>query len=686
METEELTREMALRELARRELARRKAKLSGGGGKAGVANGGPEQPGVISTAGRGIVQGLALNLADEIFATGKQKKSMWDRATDPEFLARLNAANASGDKDAFRSIQREPFETGNASRETALADYRRHDAAAMEANPGTFIGGSILGGIATIPLTGPASFTGNLARGSALPARMMATAKDGAVYGGLYGAGSGETIDERLSGGATGGLTGALLGGAIPAIGSGIKAVGKPVLDAMKARLRPSDFAAQKTAERLAADGMDIAQIERRMAKNPGLSVADAAGDNARNLLRSAINVPGPAQNRVTARLELRQMGQGERIKASLARTFADPDGYLATKDEIAAEAKRIAGPLYEKAYQQPVPFSREIEAILKTPAGRAALAKAKNIADNEQQPFMQWFANVADDGKVSIKRVPDMRAWDYIKRGLDDVIEGQTDALTGKVTTSGRAIVGLKNRLLGILDRENPAYREARAAAKEGFDLDDALEFGRKASTLSAEAVRRKFASFSEAEKQMGRIGYVENLRGKIDGAGWTHNKLLQVIKSPEQYRALRAMFPDQESFAEFRRAMMNEARKQKTFTKAQGNSTTAKQLMDLQDSGQLGENIGAVRDVATGNIAGFVRAIGSKLQRLGGMTPDVADGIAKRLMETRPAEVQSIMTQLQKIESSNIAFAQKSALTQRLLARISAAQSQQPVLQDSF
>lgn len=646
-----------------------------------------EGPSALASFGRGAIQGAAFNFADEAYGLGSQIADVQKRLrADPDHAKAQLDAFRSGDFSKVRERDRALLDETIATREAATKEYRANDAAAMEANPGSFIAGNIAGGLATIPVTGGASVTANLAKGAPLVSRMGAAAADGAIYGTAYGVGGGEDAASRLTGGATGALTGAVIGGAIPAVTSTVRAVGKPMVDAVKARLRPEQYAAQKTAERLAKDGTDLAQVEARLASRPGMSVVDVAGENARDLLRTTVNVPGPAQNRVAAQLRMRQMGQGDRIKSALSKTFADPDGYLSAKDEIAAEAKKVAGPLYDRAYRQPVPFSFEIEEILKTPAGKQALRKATEIARNEQRPFMQWFANVADDGSVSIKRVPDMRAWDYIKRGLDDVIEGQTDALTGKVTTSGRAVVGLKNRLLDILDRENPAYAQARKAAAEGFRLDDALEFGKKASSMSAEAVRRKFKDFSEAEKQVARIGYAEALRAKIDAAGWTHNKLLKVMASPEQYRALRAMFPTQEAFKGFRRTLMNEARKQKTFDAVRGNSTTARQLIDAQEAGQLGETFNTAQSVATGNITGIVQAISRGFARMGGLTPEVADGIAKRLMETNPAKARAVMQELQAIQNSALSSAQRSARIQSIIGQLTTQQTQSPVLQRNF
>jgi hypothetical protein len=669
----------AVKTLVRAVQRERKKAGNAGGGEMPQSAEQQDQIGGLETFSRGARQGFTFNLADEIAGGGAQKKSMWDAATDPEYLRQLNAARASGDEALARELQMQPFQRGDEAQSAAAAAYRERDAAAREANPGTFFLGEMGGALATLPLTGPASATARLAPRAGLGARSLAASKDAAVYGAAYGAGSGEGLPDRITNAVSGGVAGGTIGAMIPgAITAGDKLT-KPLRDFATSRLRPNEFAAQKISERIASDGTDFRRLEGRMSRGTGLSMADAAGQGTRSLLRTTVNTPGPAKQAVTARMNMRQMGQGERLKEVIRNTFADPDGYLSTKESIAEAARVNAGPLYRRAYENPVPFTKPLEDILKTPAGRKALSRAADIAGNEQQPFRQWFINVSDDGRATVKRVPDMRAWDYIKRGMDSIIDAETDAVTGKMTTDGRAIVGLKNRLLSHLDRANPDYAAARKIAADGFQLDEALEFGRKATSMSAEAVKRRMGGFSEAELQMARLGYAESLRARIDGAGWTHNKILQVMKSPEQYRTLRAMAPSGLAFKTMRQTIMDEARKQVTFNATRGNSTTAAQLADMADAGQLGEVGRVATDAARGNIMGLVGTAVNIMRRLGGLTPEVSKRIADRLTATNPEAARALIGELRAIEQRQISRSQKRGLVEMTINRLLGAQTAQ-------
>lgn len=515
------------------------------------------------------------------------------------------------------------------------------------------------------------SLTGRLAPTASLGTRIGAGAAEGAGYGGAYGFGSGEGLKDRATDAVGGAVMGGAIGGAVPAIASGVKAATKPVRDAIFARTNPGGYAEQKIAERLANSNQTVGEVAGKM--RDGLSIADAGGKSMRDLLRTTTNIPGKAKDRVASQLALRQMGQGDRLKDAVSRTLADPDGYLAVKDDIAATAQRLATPLYREAYSTPVHFSETLEGVLSTPAGQAALKRAEQLAANEQIPFQQLFINIADDGSATARRVPDARAWDYIKRGFDDMIDAQTDSITKKVTNEGRILVNLKKRMLNEIDRVNPAYKAARQAWAGQQSLDDALEFGRKAMTQSPESVKRALADMGPAEKAAARAGVAEWIRNSIDQRNFTHNAILKFFSNRQQVKNLRALFDNDAQFATFRKTIFAEARKRATYDSVKGNSTTASQLADMFEAGgQGGAGAEAVKTAVTGRpIAATLQYIGSRMKMLGGLTPEVADEIAKRLMTADQTKIRMVANELMKLEQQRLTAAQKSQMVQFILSR---------------
>lgn len=506
--------------------------------------------------------------------------------------------------------------------------------------------------------------TGAMTGAKGIGARAVLGAAEGAGYGGLSAAGNDGDIG-------TGALVGGVFGGAIPVVAGVGRAVIKPVADAIGARINPEAYASRKIGERLSAT-MTPEQAATKLRNNPGTNLADVGGESVQGLLRTATNIPGPARNAVGARLTMRQFGQGDRLKSAIAQTFADPDGYLAAKDSIAEAAKQIAAPLYRKAYANPVHFSETLEGILSTPAGKQALQHAEQLAANEQVPFQQLFVNVANNGSATVKRVPDTRGWDYIKRAMDDMIEGQTDSITKKVTNEGRILTALKSKMLGEVDRLNPDYKAARQAFAGQAQLDEALEAGRDVFKASPEAFKRTVAGMTDAQKASARVGAAETLRAQIDTAGATNNAVLRIFSKPQQVRNLQALFETPEKFAEFRKTIFAEARKRATYQAVKGNSTTIRQAADMAEAGGLQDGFEFAKGVATGRpINATLQWVGSRLKMLGGFTPEVANSVAKQLMASEPRAARSVLSNIQRIEQMQVSAEQKRQAVQAFLSR---------------
>lgn len=505
--------------------------------------------------------------------------------------------------------------------------------------------------------------TGAMEGAKGIAARAGLMGAEGAAYGGLSAAGNDTDIAE-------GALLGGGLGAAVPVVAGVGRAVAKPFMDAVRARTNPGGYAAEKVAERVSSR-MPVDQAGRRMAAGEGLNLADVGGESARGLLRTATNIPGKARDRVQAQLTLRQFGQGDRLKAAISRTFADPDGYMAAKDAIADAAEKAAGPLYRRAYARPTHFSKTLEGVLETPAGKAALRHAEQLAGNEQVPFKQMFVNITENGQV-VRRVPDTRGWDYIKRAMDDMIARETDSITKKVTNEGRILVGLKNRMLAEVDQLNPDYAAARSAWAGKAALDDALETGREVFRMSPEALKRAVADMGPAQKASARIGAAETLRNQIEQAGVTNNAILRVFSRPAQMRNLQTLFESPEKFREFRSTIISEARKRATYQAVTGNSTTVRQGIDMAEAGGLQEGVDTARNlITTGPVNATLQFIGSRLRMLGGMTPQVADEVSKRLMAGTPQAKGAVIQELQRIGQMRISAEQKRQAIQAFVAR---------------
>lgn len=516
--------------------------------------------------------------------------------------------------------------------------------------------------------------------GAGLMGRVGAGLKEGAAYGGAYGFGSGEGLADSAGDAMAGAATGAVVGGAIPAIGAGVSKASKPIRDAVTARMNPSGYAARKVQERLGASGMSPQQAANRMERAPGSNLADVSGSSMRDLLRTTTNVPGPARDRVTKQLTLRQMTQGDRLKGIIKDVFADPDGFITANKKLSQAWSEVGEDVYEPALTRKVVWTDRLKRFTDEPIFQRGLAQGAKIQRLESlaagKPFdPRDYAIVGfnDAGDPIIGGVPNMRTLNVAKKGLDAIIGDMRHPLTGKLTEEGRATDQVRRAFLAEIDRWNPDYAKARQVWGGFAKVKEALNFGQKdALGMSPEAVSESFKAMSVSEKQAARIGIAEAMRKKIDAAGYTNNALLRIFSNRQNIGVLKAAFPDQESFNTFRQSMFAEARKRASYDAVRGNSTTARQMADMAEAGGLADGVGMAAQASTGNVMGAaVQWIGNSLRRLGGLTPEVADQMARRMTASNPETVRQLTQELQRIEQMAVSSGEKAALMRALVSR---------------
>lgn len=540
---------------------------------------------------------------------------------------------------------------------------------------------------------------GKVAQGASLLARVGQGAKAGALLGGVYGAGASEGgLGNRAAGAATGAVAGGVTGGAVPVAASAVRAVASPFVDAVAARVNPAGQAMRKVVQRVEGSGRTVDSIANRIARaqaqGQNLSVADAGGRGVQTLARTVANTPGPGADRIAAQTNISAMGQGERLKRMVNVAFNAPEGaYEMAKATVMDARSKAAAPFYKIAYNTPVPYTFDLEKLLQTPAGRAGLAAAKRNTANRREPWAQWFINVADDGSIiDARRVPDTRALDEVKRVLDNMVEATKRPADGSPfgkalnTPESIAIKSVRDDLLNFLKENNRPYAKALQVAGDNIRADLALEFGRNALSTDPRIIARRMGVataygrdtvFDEGERELARMGLAEAIRGKIDNAGLTHNALLKFFGNREQIARIRPFFKTPQEFSDFRSAIINEARKRKTLDFVRSNSTTARQLADLQEAGQMGEAINLGVDIAKrGPIDATISALARGVRRLGGLTPEVADNIAKILMTADPGKVRGIVGKIKLLEASRINSAERNARIRAVLTNLLAGQ----------
>lgn len=558
-----------------------------------------------------------------------------------------------------------------------LERQRATDAQRREENPLATIGGQIAGGVATGVIAAPAaaaSLGGRIAQGAAL----------GAGAGGAYGFGSGEGVEGRARNALSGLAVGATVGGVMPAAGTGLRkgynalmdATARPAANALRSTVAPQRNALGLVQRSLARDGLtpDMAAGKMREATAAGddsMMLVDVAGDNTRRLGRFATNIPGEGANEIKDKVFERQLAQPDRVIEAIKKGLDDPEVYYQTVDDIIQQRATTAKPLYERFYASPVPFTKKLEDLLgRGSVMRTALRKARDMADAEGVPFKQFFANIAEDGSYTIKRVPDARAWDQIKRSLDDIVSENTQVLPNgaeKLNNFGRVVSNIRREMLDEIDGLAPAYGQARKAYSSASESLEAVTRGGKLLDADPELARRTLSKMTPEDAQLARIGISKALVDRVQKSKDGLNVVRGIFGSPRQRAVLKEAFPSKEAFDEFKATMFREAQKSRTKNAVTGNSTTAQQMTDLADN-QM--DVGVISNLATGRFGAAAGAIVQKaLARATVVNEATAKEIASIITSTDPQVAKQILGQMQQMAARDQRVAQNLANVQNLL-----------------
>lgn len=505
-------------------------------------------------AGRSLAQGATFGFADELEAL---TKSLAGQGTYEQNLAALELAKQ-------RYGQQNP--------KTALA---------------TEIAGSLP--YALLPFLGTAKYA-QMAKDAAPLVRAGVTAGasavTGAITGALGGAGAAGT-GERMAGAQAGGKFGALVGGAAPAVTKGVGMAGSKVVDvtsgipvvqqvgkavglATGQTVDAANRAKAKLLEAMYRDKVSPADLEKMIqAATKPVGIVDIAGENVKSLADVAQKYPSEARQAAKLALEERAAGQAGRIQGDISKYlggFTDPFDYTTA---IAQRQKQVSSPLYQKAYSYGEVTEPSVLKFLELPQFKTAAKEAQAL--------------LAAEGRTVDMSRPTVETLDNIKRGLDVLIEKETDSF-GKVSKLGNIYKNKKNEFLSELDTAVPDFGRARAAFAGEAELLDATKLGQDFYKQTAAEANRTFAKLSPSEQEAYKVGALDAVKTKIQTAKDTADIRKRIFGSPEERQRVSSLFPDDATFKQFEKDMMTESMMRKTQEKVLGNSATAERQLGMQ------------------------------------------------------------------------------------------------------
>lgn len=548
----------------------------------------------IGAAIDGVAQGLTFNYSDEIaagLATGFGLLGDYDQAVQAE-RARMaeNKEKAGG-----------------------------YSLAGEIAGGLTTGAGLLKAGLSTLPRFANAG----------LRARLGAGAAEGAAYGAAYGSGAAEGgLPERAVGAGVGAATGGVVGAATPVVGAGLRAGGQAAYNSIAPKVRavmnPQGEAVRRVGEAFKRDALmgqrplTAADEANAAINNQQLMNFDRGGETVRALTRSVTNQSPESRGVIERVVSDRFEGQGARARDVLSRVANGQVDDLAFQDQLKAAARQANNPAYKKAENSPAAQSmwhEGFEQLMQSPAIQKAAKEATGRGANRAAvegftPIRQPF-NFDEAGRYTLKTNPDgsiakpnLRFWDQVKRNLDDQI--------GAAKRSGeKAFVAdlqaLKGQLVGMLDDTVPEYATARKGAAAFFDAEDALDAGRKFVSQNKD-LRKSFRAIGKMntkEREAFKVGFAAELSEKLSSVNDRRNVINQIFKSDSARKKVELALgkdgaKELEQFVKIEAAM-------DMMRNALGNSTTARQLVELGIGAGVGGYQGGWDGAAIGAMAGY-------------------------------------------------------------------------------
>lgn len=530
-------------------------------------------------------------------------------------------------------------------------------------NPLKYGGAALAGGLASSLGAGGAKA---LASAPSFLGKLGTSLEQGAVAGGLSGFGSAEgSPTEQADQAVRGAMLGAPVGMLATALGAGAGKLGSAALN--KLNLRPEapitvagktlpvntveQEAAEQVNKALAAGGKtadDAAQSAAQSTKPQTLM--EIGGQPVARLARTARAASPQAGAAIDQTLEQRTAGAPDRAIQDALETSGlqkRSSAFQTTKQLIKSRADE-AKTAYGAAFQDQTPISDpRIQQILDTPAGQQAWKRAQRMMANDRVAVPSvtldppppagikpedWanMLRLAKERGVPIpggpqQQAPTLQQLHYLKLALDDLKQPGLDrgeGAGGLGYNEGRSIKGVQSDLLNVMDERSPAYAQARQQYAEKSALKNANELGQKLFSMKPEEAADEYNNLgSNAEKEVFRRAGMDALADRLENGPLDVEK---GVSKPRDLRRIRLLFPDDNSFQQFRDRIAQEAQQVDTHQFVSKGSQTADKLMDLADMLDVspaalklakGNPSGAMMDLAK-KVAGLrEKAYGSKL-----------------------------------------------------------------------
>ncbi len=399
-----------------------------------------------------------------------------------------------------------------------------------------------------------------------------------------------------------------------------------------------------------AASGPGPLEIfDKLTATDRPMTVLDVSGENVRGLGGKVARLPGPGRQDIIQTLGERDVQSGMRMAQDVNDMAASGPGNFLASRSLHEQAQQAASPLYGKAYMSPplnpdlVAEGGQLNNLMNRPAMQQAARNALKIAQEEGRNPTSLGITFNKAGDPVFAATPSWQTLDYMKRGLDDVLNGYRDTTTGRLVLDegGRAVDQTRRSFLQMLDQNNPDYAAARAAYAGPQQSRGALQQGASVFNKDPDQIASEIAALSPSEQQFYRLGAANALKTQLAKTSSGGDEARALIGNAYRQEQLRRVFPNADQ-------MLAAARDESTMfgTKQAllGGSQTAGRLAE-DTSGGAGSVLRplaeAVTAAATHEPVLAAKSTLTALQELfknGRITPEVGSKIAEYLLSSDP------------------------------------------------
>ena len=511
-----------------------------------------------------------------------------------------------------------------------------------------------------------------------------------ATTGAVAGAGS-ATEGNRMSGALEGGATGAVLG---PTVAKTIQ-VGGQAVKGLKNAIRPSPGAVDtratnKVLEAMGRDEMDPTALRAKMLEDQKLGVKSTIMDATPSLStlgEAVVTRPGQGRKILGQGLNERLEGGREAVAARTLKDVSKGIDYTAQEDSLMGTLRANANTLYDQAYAHGSVDDTRILKVLEDDTFKKAFKEAQAISSKEARAaelrgedasrfkLNDIYSQDKDGNLVSVGKIPDVRTLDYIKRGIDALIDkGYRGEGMGKAEAN--ALKDLRKAYINVIDENVPEYAAARAKYAGDMEVLDALRLGRtdylSPKTLPAEA-KKLVDGMSDAERDALRVGVAQSVLSKIMDAPQQVNAAQRVIGAPATRKRLEALFKDPNEYQVFEAALTRESelfRNAQDIVRGSRTANKTEALKDLKAGNGIFDIAGEAVDIASGSPGSVVGRVLKYLQARTSLDEKTAGEVAKMLKSGTTQEVDDT---LKRLEASSAKFLEDKNTSARRLKTVS-------------